>query len=303
MDVDRDYNAAVDFIDRNVAEGRGNKAAFIDPSREISYAELSHSVARVGAVLAQLGVERENRVVLILHDTIDFPILFWGAIRAGVIPVLLNTLLTSDQYHYLLEDTRAKVVFAAASVLPTVQSAAEGVATLEHIVVVGDGPDRLARFDALLAAQREPMAAAKTCADEVAYWLYSSGTTGMPKGVMHVHSSPNLISQLVGQGRIGFREDDTVFSAAKLFFAYGIGTSICTLGVGATSVLYPDWPAPEAIFNVLHRYQPTLLFAVPTLYASILAKPECTPEAGSRRLRLCFSAGEPLPPHLGRGWK
>jgi 4-hydroxybenzoate-CoA ligase len=303
MDVDRNYNAAVDFIDRNVAEGRGNKAAFIDPSREISYAELSHAVARVGAVLAQLGVERENRVVLILHDTIAFPTLFWGAIRAGVIPVLLNTLLTSDQYHYLLEDTRAKVVFVAASVLSTVQSAAEGVATLQHIVVVGDGPDRLARFDTLLAAQREPMAAAKTCADEVAYWLYSSGTTGMPKGVMHVHSSPNLISQLVGQGRIGFREDDTVFSAAKLFFAYGIGTSICTLGVGATSVLYPDWPAPEAIFNVLHRYQPTLLFAVPTLYASILAKPECTPEAGSSRLRLCFSAGEPLPPHLGRGWK
>jgi 4-hydroxybenzoate-CoA ligase len=303
MAMDRDYNAAVDFVDRHVAEGRGNKAAFIDPSREISYAELSHAVGRVGAVLAQLGVERENRVVLILHDTIEFPTLFWGAIRAGVIPVLLNTLLTSDQYRYLLEDTRAKVVFVAASVLPTVQSAAEGVATLKHIVVVGDGPDRVARFDALLAAQREPMAAAKTCADEVAYWLYSSGTTGMPKGVMHVHSSPSLMSQLAGQARIGFREDDTVFSAAKLFFAYGIGTSFCALGVGATSVLYPDWPAPEAVFKVLHRYQPTLLFAVPTLYASILAKPECTPESGSSRLRLCFSAGEPLPPHLGRGWK
>src|SRR5271169_6856643 len=131
MGFDRDYNAAVDFIDRNVAEGRGNKAAFVDPSREISYAELSHAVARVGAVLAQLGVERENRVVLILQDTIEFPILFWGAIRAGVIPVLLNTLLTSDQYRYLLEDTRAKVAFVAASVLPTLQSTAESVATLK----------------------------------------------------------------------------------------------------------------------------------------------------------------------------
>jgi 4-hydroxybenzoate-CoA ligase len=302
MGVER-YNAAVDFIDRNVAEGRGNKAAFVDPLREISYAELSHAVARVGAVLTQLGLERENRVILILHDTVDFPILFWGAIRAGIIPVLLNTLLASDHYRYLLEDTRAKVAFVSPSILPMVLSAAEGVETLKHIVVVGEGPDRLARFDALLAAQREPMPAAKTCADEVAYWLYSSGTTGMPKGVMHVHSSPKLISELTGQGRIGFREDDVVFSAAKLFFAYGIGTSICTLGAGATSVLFPDWPSPEAVFNVLHRHQVTLLFAVPTLYAAILAKPECTPEAGSERLRLCFSAGEPLPSHLGLGWK
>ena len=303
MGIDRDYNAAVDFIDRHVAEGRGNKAAFVDPAREISYAELSNAVARVGAVLAQLGVERENRVVLILHDTVDFPILFWGAIRAGIIPVLLNTILTSDQYRYLLEDTRAKVAFVSPSVLPSVKSAAEGVATLKRIVVVGGNPDRLTRFDALLAAQREPMAAAKTCADEVAYWLYSSGTTGMPKGVMHVHSSMSFIAQLAGQSRIGFREDDVVFSAAKLFFAYGIGTSICTLGVGATSVLYPDWPSPEAVFKVLHRHQPTMMFAVPTLYAAILAHPDCTPESGSRRLRLCFSAGEPLPPHIGQGWK
>jgi 4-hydroxybenzoate-CoA ligase len=303
MGVEREYNAAVDFIDRNVAKGRGNKAVFVDPSREISYAELAHAVGRVGAVLTQLGVERENRIVLILHDTIDFPILFWGAIRAGIIPVLLNTLLTSDQYRYLLEDSRAKVTFVSPSILPTVLSAAEGVASLKHIVVVGEGPDHLARFDVLLAAQREPMAAAKTCSDEVAYWLYSSGTTGMPKGVMHVHSSPKLISDLAGQGRIGFREDDVVFSAAKLFFAYGIGTSICTLGAGATSVLFPDWPTPEAVFKILHRHQPTLMFGVPTLYAAILAKPECTPEAGSQRLRLCFSAGEPLPSHLGQGWK
>jgi 4-hydroxybenzoate-CoA ligase len=303
MGVQRDYNAAVDFIDRNVAEGRGNKGAFIDPSREISYAELSHAAARVGALLMQLGLERENRIVLILHDTVDFPILFWGAIRAGIIPVLLNTLLTSDQYHYLLEDTRAKATFVSPAVLPVVESAAVGVDTLKHIVVVGEGPDQLPRFDALLAAQREPMPPAQTCSDEVAYWLYSSGTTGMPKGVMHVHSSVKLISELAGRGRIGFRENDVVFSAAKLFFAYGIGTSICTLGAGATSVLFPDWPTPEAIFNVLHHFQPTLMFGVPTLYAAILAKSECTPEAGSQRLRLCFSAGEPLPAHLGLGWK
>jgi 4-hydroxybenzoate-CoA ligase len=301
--IERDYNAAVAFIDRHVIEGRGNKAAFVDPAREISYAELSSAVARVGPVLMRLGLERENRVVLILHDTVDFPILFWGAIRAGIVPVLINTLLTSDHYHYLLEDTRAKVAFVSPSVMPSVLSAAKGVATLKHIVVVGERSDGLQSFDALLAAQPEPAPAAKTCADEVAYWLYSSGTTGMPKGVMHVHSTVNSISQLPGQSRLGFREDDIVFSTAKLFFAYGIGTSICMLGAGATSILYPDWPSPAAVFDLLRRYQPTMMFAVPTLYAAMLASPECAPQSSSRRLRLCFSAGEPLPPHIGRGWK
>ena len=155
MGIDREYNAAVDFVDRHVSEGRGNKAAFVDPSREISYAELSNAAARIGAVLARLGVERENRILLILHDTVSFPILFWGAIRAGIIPVLINTILTSDQYRYLLEDTRGKVAFVSPSVLPSVQSAAKGVATLKHIVVVGEGPDRLMRLDTLLATQRD----------------------------------------------------------------------------------------------------------------------------------------------------
>lgn len=303
MGVGRDYNAAVDLIDRNVAEGRGNQAAFIDAIRSISYAELCNAVARVGPVLERMGVERENRIVLVLHDSIDFPIVFWGAIRAGIVPVLLNTLLTSDQYHYLLDDSRAKVVFVSASVLPAIQQAAAGVSTLRHIVVVGDGPDTLPRFQALLAEQREPAAPAKTCADEVAYWLYSSGTTGMPKGVMHVHSSPITFAHPVGLNRIGMREDDLIFSVAKLFFAYGIGTSICSLAAGATSVLFPDWPTPKTVFEVLRRHQPTMLFAVPTLYAAMLAAPECAPEFGSKRLRLCFSAGEPLPPHIGEGWK
>ena len=125
LTIERDYNAAVAFIDRHVIEGRGNKAAFVDPAREISYAELSSGVARVGPILVRLGLERENRVVLILHDTVDFPILFWGAIRAGIVPVLINTLLTSDHYHYLLEDTRAKVAFVSPSVVPSVLSAAK----------------------------------------------------------------------------------------------------------------------------------------------------------------------------------
>jgi 4-hydroxybenzoate-CoA ligase len=303
MDVERNYNAAVDFIDRNVAEGRGNKAAFVDGSRAISYAQLYDAVSRVGLALARFGVERENRIAIILHDSIEFPILFWGAIRAGIIPVLLNTLLTEDQYRDLFADCRAKMAFVSAPLVPVVQQAAANVPTLRQIVVIGDGPQSLPRFDALLAAEREGAAATPTCADEVAYWLYSSGTTGMPKGVMHVHSSPMAIARTSGQERIGFREDDVIFSAAKLFFAYGIGTSFCSLGVGATSVLYHDRPTPQTVFEVLRQHQPTMFFAVPTLYAAILADPECTPEFGSKQLRLCFSAGEPLPPHIGSAWR
>jgi 4-hydroxybenzoate-CoA ligase len=300
----RDYNAAVDFVDRNVAEGRGDKTAFVDPARNLTYAELRDAVARMGPMLAHLGVEREDRIALVLLDTVDFPIVFWGAIRAGIVPVLLNTRLTVDQYRYLLEDSRAKVVFVSTALLPVVQEAAKDLPNLKAIVVVGGGPDSVPRLDQLLAAENEGVAPARTCADEVAYWLYSSGTTGMPKGVMHAHSSPRLMAETAGQRRIGYREDDVVFSAAKLFFAYGLGNAmICPMLVGATSVLYPERPTPQTVFETLRGYQPTLFFGVPTLYAAILAEEECRPENMSSRLRLCFSAGEPLPAHVGETWK
>ncbi len=300
----RDYNAAVDFVDRNVAEGRGDKTAFIDPFRNLTYAELRDAAARVGPMLAHLGVDPEDRIALVLLDTVDFPILFWGAVRAGVVPVLLNTRLTADQYRYLLEDSRAKIAFVSAALLPVVQEAAHDLPSLRGIVVVGGGPDNIPRFDTLLATENEGAAPARTCADEVAYWLYSSGTTGHPKGVMHVHSSPMIMAQTAGVSRIGYREDDVVFSAAKLFFAYGIGNSmICPMAVGATSILYPERPTPQTVFETLRAYQPTLFFAVPTLYAAMLADPEADADSMSKRIRICFSAGEPLPAHVGEAWK
>jgi len=300
----RDYNAAVDFVDRNVAEGRGDKTAFIDPSRNLTYAELRDAVARIGPMLARLGIERENRIALVLLDTVEFPILFWGAVRAGIVPVLINTRITADQYRYLLEDSRAKAVFVSTALLPLIEEAAMGLPDLKKIVVVGGGPATVPRLDTLLAAENEGSAPSRTCADDIAYWLYSSGTTGMPKGVMHVHSSPRFLAESAGKRRIGYREDDVVFSAAKLFFSYGLGNAMfCPMWVGATSVFYPERPTPQTVFEVLRGYQPTMFFAVPTLYAAILADPECSLEGLSGRLRLCFSAGEPLPAHIGAAWK
>jgi 4-hydroxybenzoate-CoA ligase len=304
MGTERDYNAAADFVDRHVLEGRGDRTACIDPSRNITYAQLLDEAARVGPMLARLGVERENRVALVMLDSVDFPVVFWGAIRAGIIPVLLNTRLNADQYRQLFEDSRAKIVFVSTALLPVVQEAANGLPALKAIIVVGGGPDGVPRLATLLAAVNERPAPANTCADEIAYWLYSSGTTGMPKGVMHVHSTPMFIARQAGQDRIGVREDDLIFSAPKLFFAYGLGNAIiCPMSVGAASVFYPERPTPQTVFEMLRGYQPTMFYAVPTLYAAILADLECTPERGSSRLRLCFSAGEPLPPHIGQAWK
>ena len=300
----RDYNAAVDFVDRNVADGRGDKTACIDPARTLTYGELRDKAARIGPLLARLGIEPEQRIALVLLDTVDFPVLFWGAIRAGIVPVLLNTRLTADQYRYLLEDSRAKAVFVSTALLPVVQEAAKELPTLKSIIVVGGGPDPLPRLNMLLAAENEGSAPARTCADEVAYWIYSSGTTGSPKGVMHVHSAPMAMARAAGQDRIGIREDDVVFSAAKLFFSYGLGNAIiCPMSVGATSIFYPERPTPQTVFETLRGYQPTMFYGVPTLYAAMLADPECTPENGSSRLRLCFSAGEPLPAHIGAAWR
>jgi 4-hydroxybenzoate-CoA ligase len=303
MTAYRDYNAAVDFVDRNVAEGRGEKTAFIDPSRNLTYGELRDNAARIGPMLARMGIEQENRIALVLLDTVDFPVLFWGAIRAGIVPVLVNTRLTVDQYRYLFEDSRAKAVFVSAALLPMVQEAANDLPNVKEIVVVGGGPASVPRLDTLLAAENEGSAPARTSAEEIAYWLYSSGTTGMPKGTMHVHSTPMNIARTSGQTRIGIREDDVVFSPPKLFFAYGLGTMLCTTWAGATLVLYPERPTPQTVFETLRGFQPTIFFAVPTLYAAILADAECMQDNMSNRLRICFSAGEPLPPNVGLEWK
>ncbi|MBU6471265.1 MAG: benzoate-CoA ligase family protein [Alphaproteobacteria bacterium] len=296
------YNAAVDFLERNISQGRSDKIAFIDPERSITYGQLADAASRVGPMLARLGIERENRIALVLNDTTEFPILYWGAIRAGIVPVLLNTRLTAEQYHYLFEDSRAKAVFASSSLLPAIREAAAGVPTLKTVVTVGSGPSP--RLADLLNGEPAGAEPATTCADEVAFWLYSSGTTGHPKGTMHIHSTPMFVAQNAGVQWLGYREDDVIFSAAKMFFAYGLSNAmLCPTAVGATTVLYPERPTPKAVFEMLNTHQPTIFFAVPTLYAAMLADADCARLSMPKRLRLCVSAGEPLPGPTGQAWK
>jgi 4-hydroxybenzoate-CoA ligase len=305
MDNPRIYNVAADMVDRNVVLGRATKTAFIDPDEALTYGELATRTNRMANLIATYGIPRESRVAILMLDTVDFPVAFWGAIKAGVVPVCLNTLLTTEQYAYILADSRAKALFVSAPLLPTVQPVLGQLPFLKHVFVAGgDAPPFALSFRGELGFQQPEAALADTCADETAFWLYSSGSTGMPKGVRHVHSSPMETARLTGQACLGIREDDVIYSAAKLFFAYGLGNSMSfPMSVGATAVLQPERPTPEAVFRTLKRYQPTMFFGAPTLYAAMLAYPQGTPENSSQRLRQCVSAGEALPAEIGKAFR
>lgn len=305
MAFPRDYNAAVDFVDRHLAEGRAEKAAFVDPERTLTYGALAAGCNRMGNLLAAHGLGREARVAMIVLDTVDFPVIFWGAIKAGVVPVALNTLLNAELYRTILADCRARALFVSAPLLPTVEPLLGELPALEKVFVVGGAAGPHLDFAAELARQPEDFAAAETCADEVAFWLYSSGSTGRPKGVRHVHSSLAATAEHYGQGVLGITEDDLVYSAAKLFFAYGLGNAMTfPLSVGATALLLPGRPTPAAVFEILAEHQPTIFYGVPTLYAALLADPACAEAAaGSGRLRACVSAGEALPEEVGKAWE
>src|SRR5262245_30753436 len=305
MSYPRIYNAAVDMVDRNVAEGRGAKPAFIDPGETLTYGELQVRCNRLANLAATYGIERETRIALLLLDSVDFPVAFWGAIKAGVVPVCLNTLLTSEQYAYILGDSRAKALFVSPQLMGVVQPILRQLPFLRHVFVTGGEPPGFAlSLHGELGFQRTSTEIADTCCDETAFWLYSSGSTGMPKGVRHVHSSLMETARLTGQACLGIREDDVVYSAAKLFFAYGLGNaSTFPLSVGATAVLRPERPTPELVFATLKQYQPTFFFGVPTLYNAMLAYPQGTRENSSARLRLCVSAGEALPAEVGKAFR
>ena len=302
-------NAVDYFIDRHLREGRGDRLAIADPWRSLTYAELAAAAVRFAAGLRAAGIERERRIALCMLDTIDFPIAFWGALRAGIVPVPINTLLPADITGYILGDSRAAALIVSAPLLAPLRPAIDRLAGLGPVVVSApDGgvpavaPPALAFNSFLAAASSAPPA--ECSPDEVAFWLYSSGSTGAPKGVRHVHSSLRTTADTYGAQVLGIQPNDLMFSVAKLFFAYGLGNSMTfPMAVGAAAVLLPDRPTPAAVLATMRRCRPTIFAGVPTLYAALLADPEIGPGAGSDRLRRSISAGEPLPEHIGRRWR
>ena len=291
MDPARTYNAAVDLIDRNLAAGRGNKIAFVDDAGTTTYAQLAERVDRAANALRGIGLKREQRVAIVMLDSADWVALFLGAIKAGIVPVALNTLLTAKDYEYQLNDCRARALFYSAPLAKNLEGMQAKCPNLKYVVTE-------AQLNDLLASAKPKAEAAPTLRDEMCFWLYSSGSTGAPKGTVHLHSHLVATADLYAKPVLGILESDVVFSAAKLFFAYGLGNSMTfPLAVGATTVLMAERPTPDSVFKRLVEKMPTIFYGVPTLYAAMLASPQF-PRKSELALRVCTSAGEALPPEI-----
>jgi benzoate-CoA ligase len=296
------YNAAAELIERNLAAGRGAKTAFIDDRGHYSYAELAERVSRFANLVRRLGIDPEQRVLLCLHDTIDFPTAFLGAIKAGAVPVAVNTQLTAGEFAFMAADSRARAVVVSAPLLPVMDAALAMLPGPRPAMIASGGGTQEHSLAGLLAEMAAVSSTAPTHPDEPCFWLYSSGSTGRPKGTVHIHSSLMQTAELYAVPVLGINESDVVFSAAKLFFAYGLGNALTfPLAVGATSVLMAERPTPAAVSRVLRERRPTLFYGVPTLYNAMLAGNDL-PRADELALRRCVSAGEPLPQEIGRRW-
>ena len=299
--IPRDYNFAAAILMHNLDAGRGEKVAYIDPRGSWTYRDLVARVDSFGRALRALDIRREERILIGLLDSIDWPTAFLGAIKAGVIPVPVNTLLTEDDYRFMLEDSRARLLVVSEELYPKFAKAISACANLAHVVVSGANGHGHRRFEELLAGG-PAVATAPTVRDDICFWLYTSGSTGKPKAAVHTHADLALTDALYAKPFLGIGETDVCYSVAKLFFAYGLGNALTfPMAAGATTILLPDRPTPELVAAILKKHQVTVFYAVPTFYAAFLASPQA-PERGETRLRRCVSAGEALPADVGRRW-
>lgn len=304
MMIPERFNAAQFFVDRHREEGRGKRPAFRFEGRHVTYEQVANAVNRVGNALRRTGVGRGDRVLLILLDGPEFVATFFGAMKIGAVPVPINTLMRSSDYRFFLDDSGAKVVVASEPLWAEVGPAIASAKLLERAVVVGgSAPSLCVSFDQWVEEASDSLIPADTSRDDPAFWLYSSGSTGFPKGVVHRHRDMLVCSDTYARHVLGMTDADITFSAAKLFFAYGLGNNLYfPFRVGAQAVLYSGRPTPDTVFEILDRERPTLFFAVPTLFAAMLQTKDAESRFDLSSLRLCVSAGESLPADLYRRW-
>ena len=295
------YNAAADLLERNLAAHRAAKIAYVDERGRYTYAELAERVSRCANALLDSGLERGQRLALCLLDTIDFPTCFLGAVKAGIIPIPLSTLSTAADFAAILKDSRPHAAIVSSDIKPVFDHAA-ALAQWNGRTYISEGDFSNNTLHAKMVASADAPTA-ETTPDDVCFWLYSSGSTGKPKGVIHRHDSLLQTAELYGQGVLGIKEQDVIFSAPKLFFAYGLGNALTfPLSVGATTILFSGRLTPAVVSAILREHRPTIFFGVPTLFNALLASGEL-PKKGEHALRFCVSAGEALPEKVGLAWR
>ncbi len=291
------FNVAVPFIDRHLEEGRAAKVVIRAGDEEVTYGELAERVNRCGNALVSLGIQPGERALMVVKDCPEFVYAFFGAVKAGVIPVPVNTMMRVTDYQYLIENSGSTALIYSPEFSDTIN---------EALAAVAQPPSQILTTEELstrMAAASPELAPAPATADTVCFWLYSSGSTGNPKGVIHPHRSMVYTSQCSGVDTIGLSEDDSCFSASKMFHSYGFGNALTfPLWVGGTMILSDQKVTPAMIFEMLETYRPTVFFGVPTLYAQQLHAMESRqPDTSS--LRQCVSAGEALPGNVMLRWK
>ena len=299
-----EFNAATYFVDRHLDEGREGAVAIVYEDRTLTYGDVHDLVNRTGNALRELGVGMEDRVLMLCLDAPEFVGTFWGAIKIGAVPVPVNTLMRAPDYLYFLNDSRASVVVVSAPLLAEVGSVLGQAAHLRHVLVAGGPAQPHLSFEGRVARASGTLETARTSRDDAAFWLYSSGSTGFPKGAVHLQHDMVVCAETYGKQVLGLHSADRCFSAAKLFFAYGLGNAgYFPMSVGAQSILFPHRPTAEGVFEILQRRRPTVFFGVPTLYAGMLAVKEAEKRFDLSSLRLCVSAGEALPDEIYARWR
>ncbi|KUO78321.1 MAG: 4-hydroxybenzoate--CoA ligase [Desulfosporosinus sp. BRH_c37] len=297
------FNATNLFVDRHIEEGRGAKVAIYYLDEQITYSEVQEKVNQTGNALKEIGVGLEDRIMLLLLDCPEFVYSFFGAMKIGAVPIPTNTLLKPEDYEYLLNDSRAKVIVVSEDLLENITAIRNDLLYLRKIIVVGKPAEDCLSFDSLVKDKSTELETANTGKDDAAFWLYSSGTTGFPKGVVHLHHDMEVSAELYAKGVLQISENDITYSVAKLFFAYGLGNGLYfSFYVGASTVLSPNRPLPEHVYSTIVKYKPTLFFGVPSSYAAMVQLAGAKEKYDLSSIRYCASAGEPLPKVVFDRW-